>query len=111
VLEKDQELVGYLLARESAAGVLSFGMALLPGARGSGGGRRLIEALADHALRVGAHKLELQAWTENAPAIAFYAKLGFELEGIRREHYRRRDGTLRSTVVMARRIGSAGEER
>ncbi len=104
VLEERDEIVGHLSVRESASGVLRLGMAVLPGLRGRGGGGMLLARVIEHGLEVGAHKLELEAWVDNAPAIAFYSRHGFELEGIRREHYRRRDGHLRSTVVMARRL-------
>lgn len=40
-------------------------------------------------------------WTDNARAIALYASAGFAVEGVRRDHYRRRDGSLRSTLLMA----------
>ena len=52
--------------------------------------------------RDGAHKVELEVWPDNARAIALYLSAGFEIEGFRRDHYRRRDGTLRSAVLMAR---------
>jgi putative acetyltransferase len=79
-------------------------MAILPQARGRGGGRALIEAIMDYAREHGAHKLDLEVWTDNTRAINLYAAMGFEVEGLRRDHYRRRDGTLRSTLIMARRI-------
>ncbi len=85
-----------------ARGVLSLGMALLPEARGRGGGRALLEAMVQHAGSCGAHKLELEVWTDNARAIVLYAASGFAVEGLRRDHYRRRDGSLRSALVMAR---------
>lgn len=47
------------------------------------------------------HKIELEVWPDNARAIALYARAGFEVEGVRRNHYRRRDGTLRSAMIMA----------
>ena len=51
--------------------------------------------------RQRAHKISLEVWTDNARAIALYAAAGFEVEGLRRDHYRRRDGRLRSTLIMA----------
>jgi putative acetyltransferase len=107
VLEDDRRVVGYLGAEESVPGVFSFGMAIVAEARGRGGGRALLAALEEHAHRSGAHKLWLETWTDNAGAIAFYAAAGFEVEGLKREHYRRRDGTLRSALLMARRVPSA----
>ncbi|MHB8693225.1 MAG: GNAT family N-acetyltransferase, partial [Solirubrobacteraceae bacterium] len=44
VLEgEDGEQLGHLFALDGRPGVLSIGMALLPGARGRGGGRMLLE--------------------------------------------------------------------
>ncbi len=104
VLEDDGRVVGYLGAEETVPGVFSFGMAIIAQARGQGGGRALLVALDEHARRCGAHKLWLEVWTDNAPAIAFYAATGFEVEGLKRDHYRRRDGRLRSTLLMGRRL-------
>lgn len=109
VLEDDGRVVGYLGAEETVPGVFSFGMAILPEARGRGGGKALVAALDEHADRRCAHKLWLETWTDNAGAIAFYAAIGFEVEGLKRDHYRRRDGTLRSTLLLARRVFRHGE--
>ncbi len=87
--------------QESVPGVLSLGMAILSRARGHGGGRALLGVVQDHARLCGAHKISLEVWTDNARAIAVYAAAGFEVEGLRRDHYRRRDGRLRSTLLMA----------
>lgn len=104
VLDDHDRVVGYLGAEEYVPGVFSFGMAIMAHARGRGGGRALLKALEQHARRCGAHKLAMEVWADNAGAIAFYAATGFEVEGLRRDHYRRRDGRLRSTLLMARRL-------
>jgi RimJ/RimL family protein N-acetyltransferase len=104
VLEDDGAVVGYAGVQASTPGVLSVGMAILREARGRGGGRALLEAVQEHARSAGAHKISLEVWTDNARAIALYAAAGFEVEGLRRDHYRRRDGTLRSTLIMAWRV-------
>jgi putative acetyltransferase len=104
VLEQDGEVVGSANVTSRITGVLSLGMAILPGARGRGGGRALLDAVIEHARASGAHKVDLEVWTDNARAIAVYAAAGFEVEGVRREHYRRRDGSLRSTLIMALRV-------
>lgn len=104
VLEQDGRIVGMANVHERARGVLMLGMAILPEARGQGAGGRLVQAGLDHARAVGAHKVELEAWVDNARAIALYSSAGFEVEGIRRDHYLRRDGRLRSTILMARRV-------
>ena len=35
---------------------------------------------------------------------ALYATSGFEVEGLKRDRYRRKDGSLRSALLMARRL-------
>jgi len=104
VLEDDGRIVGHAAAPESTPGVLSIGMAVLAEARGRGGGRALLDAIKEHARSAGAHKISLEVWTDNAQAIAFYAAVGFQVEGLRRDHYRRQDGSLRSTLIMAWRV-------
>lgn len=75
-------------------------------ARARGRGRTaLLEAIIEHARSQDAHKVELEVWTDNARAIALYSAAGFEVEGLRRNHYRRRDGSLRSALLMAIRLG------
>ncbi len=45
--------------------------------RGRGVGRRLLEAIEAWATARGASRLQLLADRENAPALAFYARLGW----------------------------------
>jgi putative acetyltransferase len=106
VLEDDEgRVVGHAAVQESVPGVHSVGMAILADSRGKGGGRALLATVQDHARACGAHKISLEVWIDNARAIALYAAAGFEVEGLRRDHYRRRDGSLRSTLIMAWRPG------
>jgi RimJ/RimL family protein N-acetyltransferase len=82
-------------------GVHAIGMWILPGQRGKGGGRMLVEA-AIGARPPHIHKIELEVWPHNEAAIGLYERTGFEREGLRRDHYRRNDGRLHSSVIMAR---------
>jgi RimJ/RimL family protein N-acetyltransferase len=102
VLEEQGGVVGGLgMHPASAAGVVSLGMWVVPSHRRRGGGRMLLEAaLAARPEEV--HKIELEVFPENDAAISLYRKLGFEEEGLRRDHYRRLDGSLRSALIMAR---------
>jgi RimJ/RimL family protein N-acetyltransferase len=104
VLEDDAgRVVGGLgLHQLGVRGVVSLGMCIVADARGGGGGRALMDA-AMAWLRDGEmHKVELEVWPDNDRAISLYERYGFEPEGLRRDHYRRRDGSLRSALIMAR---------
>ena len=101
-LESESQVIGALgLHPTGVTGVLSMGMWIAPDKRGKGGGRLLMSAALD-AVPDGIHKLELEVFPDNEPAISLYRAFGFEQEGLRRDHYRRRDGSLRSTLIMAR---------
>jgi RimJ/RimL family protein N-acetyltransferase len=104
VLVDEDRVVGSATVHERVNGVLSLGMGLLPEARGRGGGRALLDSVLDHARATGAHKVDLEVWPDNGRAIALYAVAGFTVEGLRDRHYRRRDGSLRSSLIMARRV-------
>jgi putative acetyltransferase len=100
--EGGSALIGHIdLHRTRIDGVWALGMWILPGARGKGGGRMLLEA-AIEARPADVHKIELEVWPQNEAAIGLYERVGFEREGLRRDHYRRRDGKLHSSVIMAR---------
>lgn len=102
VLEEDGGIVGALaLHSTETTGVAAIGMWVAPSHRRRGGGRKLIEA-ALAARPEGVHKVELEVFPENEAAIALYRGMEFEEEGLRRDHYRRQDGSLRSALTMAR---------
>jgi RimJ/RimL family protein N-acetyltransferase len=103
VLVDGERVVGTLgLHGTRAAGVSAVGMCIVAGSRGAGGGRLLMDAVMEHARRASQlHKVELEVWPDNERAIALYASYGFEVEGLRRDHYRRKDGSLRSSLLMA----------
>ena len=100
----DGDVVGSLdlRRRERDPAVATLGLALVPEARGRGGGARLLQTALEYASETGMHKLDLEVWLENARAIGLYAANGFQVEGLRRDHYLRGDGEYRSTLVMAR---------
>ncbi len=102
VLDDGARIVGTMnVSRTRVAGVASLGMCIVREERGHGHGHAMLEAAIAHARGERMHKLELEVWPDNDRAIALYASCGFETEGIRRDHYRRRDGTLRSSQIMA----------
>jgi RimJ/RimL family protein N-acetyltransferase len=103
ILENEGRLLGQLSLHRNdrPQGVASLGMLVVPGARGQGGGRMLLDAALQWARTSDVYRLELEVFVENARAIGMYAKAGFDVEGVRRERYLRQDGSRRSTLLMA----------
>lgn len=95
-------VVGYLTVAIAPYGVADIGMALRDGWRGAGLGTGLLQAALDWATRAGAHKMALEVWPDNHPAIALYRRAGFVEEGRKRRHYRRADGALWDSILMGR---------
>lgn len=62
-------------------------IAVSPGARGGGLGRRLLERLRELAAAGGATQLLLEVRADNAPAIALYEGAGFTAVHVRRRYY------------------------
>lgn len=52
------------------------------GRRGQGVGRRLMDAVLDHAQTVGARHVWLETSNQNPPGVAAYQALGFSLTGL-----------------------------
>lgn len=88
--EMDGALVGYASVeggcyrRNRATGYIVAGV--LQRAAGRGVGTRLFAALIDWARQAGLHRLELTVMTHNERAVALYKKMGFEIEGVKREN-------------------------
>ena len=58
---------------------------LLKSERGKGIGAKLFEALEEWANQQSIHRLELTVMTYNTAGIALYKKMGFEIEGTKRD--------------------------
>ncbi len=104
--EADDEIIGHAglhgnknLRRQHAWGL---GISVRDDWQRRGVGTRLMETmieLADHWL--GALRIELTVFTDNAAALALYRKFGFEVEGVHRA-YALRDGAYADVTAMAR---------
>lgn len=102
VLEDEERIVGGIGIHPTGIdGVHSLGMSIIKEFRGQGWGRRLVDAALEVARARGIVKLVLEVFPENGRAIGLYASCGFEIEGYKRRHYPRLDGTRRSAVMMA----------
>jgi len=79
VAEEDGEVVGTLYANISAPHFgYVFGVYTLPGARGRGVGKALMQAVARHLRDEGREYVVLSVDTPNEGAREFYDRLGFE---------------------------------
>lgn len=80
------EAVGYALVTVNPASPTwpdppRFGLieslSLLPEARGGGAGRALVDGVEAELRRIGVDEVRLNVMSSNAPAIAFYERVGF----------------------------------
>jgi ribosomal protein S18 acetylase RimI-like enzyme len=71
--------------------------------RRQGIGRRLIETLADCANQAGFRVLVCETQNTNAPAIAFYRQVGFEIDGIDLSYYTNADMTDGEVAIFMKR--------
>ncbi len=94
--------IGWISADHGASGVVDIGMGIVDGWRGRGVGTALLDRAMNWARSVGGHKVALSVWPHNSAGRALYEKFGFEVEGRRRRHWRRRNGELWDDIVMGR---------
>lgn len=103
VVRDAKESVGLVMvARRGESGWIG-GVAVIPELRGTGLGRRLMEAAAAEARTRGVRQLWLEVLVQNRPALGLYEQLGYghvrELEvwALDGFHEKRRDGTPAAT--------------
>jgi RimJ/RimL family protein N-acetyltransferase len=93
-------VVGEVAVNLAPYGVANLSMMLLDGWRGRGIGTALLDAGIEWARAAGAHKVALEVWPHNEPALRLYRRTGFVEEGRKRRHYRRADGELWDAILM-----------
>jgi RimJ/RimL family protein N-acetyltransferase len=107
VAEVPEGIVGRLsVARDphpASEHVADLGLMVVKEHRRRGVGRALMEAAEAWARETGVRKLELHVFPYNVAAITLYESLGYQREGLRRDHYRR-GGRLLDAILMAKRI-------
>jgi len=94
------EIIGYLTAVGSSRDPAELGLGVAEVWRGHGVGTRLVEAAIAWGRAHDVHKLTVDVFPHNRPTLHLFEKLGFEREGVRRGHYRRRDGALWDVVIF-----------
>jgi putative acetyltransferase len=91
-----------LVGRARRSHVASIGMSVHDDFQGRGVGSALMAAMVDLADNwLGLRRIELEVYTDNAPAIHLYEKFGFVIEGTGRD-YARRPGGFVDAHFMAR---------
>ncbi len=100
----DKRIVGYggLLVVDDDAHITT--LAVAPEARGQELGKRLMVALVDQALGVGARHLTLEVRLSNSSAQGLYELFGFEPVGRRKNYYKNED----ALVMWATDIDASG---
>lgn len=96
-----EELVGFLGMTTRPYGVAELGMLVAAGWRGRGVGSALLARAIEWARADAAtHKIALQLWPHNEPALRLYRRHGFVVEGYLHRHYSRRNGERWDALVM-----------
>jgi ribosomal-protein-alanine N-acetyltransferase len=91
--DPDDALLGYAgTARHDAEAELQT-VAVLPGARGRGLGRVLLDRAVRTVSTAGARRLHLEVREDNQPALTLYERAGFRRTGRRPRYYAAPDGS------------------
>lgn len=105
VAEAGSEIIGSILLRggerKAVRHTALLGISVAKGWRGAGVGNGLMKAAIEWAKASGVlERIELNVFTQNAPAIHLYEKYGFVVEGRRRKALYR-DGRYHDNFIMA----------
>jgi RimJ/RimL family protein N-acetyltransferase len=107
VAEENGTIIGRLsIARDmhpASEHVADVGLMVARDYRRRGAGTALMEEAERWAKGAGISKLELHVFPHNGAAIALYEGLGYEREGFRRKHYRRRSALV-DAILMAKEL-------
>jgi ribosomal-protein-alanine N-acetyltransferase len=93
---------GFALGRALAGEAELLTIAVTPGARRQGLGRRLLAGFLAEAAAQGAEAVFLELAEDNAAARALYRNAGFARAGLRRGYYRGTDGRAVDAVILRR---------
>lgn len=87
VVRDDEQLLGFVVYSRVLDEASVHNIAVHPSAQGRGLGQALLAAALVEAGRGGALRCHLEVRASNAAARSLYEKLGFRLDGIRRNYY------------------------
>jgi len=91
VLEDNKKLVGYIFGNIFTANrkkhCMNLAIAVLQEYTGKGYGTKLMNTIEKYATNIGITRLELEVSKNNKVAISLYQKIGFKMEGIKRNAF------------------------
>lgn len=102
VARSRSRILGFVLCRLIADECEVLSCAVDVGFRRRGMARLLLQAAFDEARRRGGKQAFLEVATDNDPARALYADLGFQIVGRRRRYYRRPRGEAVDALIVSR---------
>jgi len=95
---EEQRVSGYVIVQHEKPQRVSHRAYLVAGvhsdSRGKGVGNALFTHVVEWAKTVSLHRLELTVIAGNEPAVALYQKMGFEIEGVKRDSLLINDGYM-----------------
>ena len=92
--------MGFLLGRTIADEAELLTLAVDPAARRQGVARGLVQGFKARCAKEGADSLFLEVAADNPAALALYLSEGFAEAGLRRNYYRRPDGSSLDALVL-----------
>ena len=107
VAEDAGVVAGYVIAGVERDAVHVVNLAVAPGARERGIGRRMMVAVEEFARSVGCRLLVLEVRRSNSPARLFYARMGFAPVAVHRGYY---VDNGEDAILMERVVEPAGPE-
>ena len=97
---------GMILVRTVAGEAEVLTVGVRPEARGTGAGRRLVQAALEAARADGAERVFLEVAEDNLAALRLYDGFGFVEVGRRRRYYPRPDGGTADALVLRRALNT-----
>ncbi|WP_292052823.1 MULTISPECIES: ribosomal protein S18-alanine N-acetyltransferase [unclassified Brevundimonas] len=91
---------GFILTRTVLDEAEILTVAVRPSWRRQGLGRAMIEAAIVSSAALGAKQMFLEVAESNGGAIALYQSIGFQTVGLRKNYYKRADGSSEHAKVM-----------
>lgn len=104
---EDNQLVGYVCVRLMYEEAQICNICVVAKYRRRGLATKLLEAVAEFAKENGAERCELEVNTANIAAVELYRKCGYDIEGIRKDFYRRSRYATRDAYTMIKHLNES----